>query len=73
LPQSDHVLIDYKISNSEMADMIGCTRESVNRMLSDMRKKGAVDYCNGRLIIKDAAYLRDVCHCENCPAEICRM
>ncbi|WNR44221.1 Crp/Fnr family transcriptional regulator [Paenibacillus roseipurpureus] len=73
VPKGGHVLIDYKINNSEMADMIGSTRENVNRMLSDMRKEDAVEFHNGQIVIKDAAYLRDICHCENCPVEICRM
>ncbi|TXK76628.1 Crp/Fnr family transcriptional regulator [Paenibacillus sp. N3.4] len=73
IPNGKHTLINYKISNSEMADMIGATRESVNRMLSDMKKEDAVEFHNGQIMIKNAAYLRDICHCENCPLEICRM
>lgn len=73
VPIGEHTLIDYKLSNSEMADMIGSTREGVNRILSDMRKEEAIAFHNGQIIIKDASYLRDICHCENCPLEICRM
>ncbi|MFB9324863.1 Crp/Fnr family transcriptional regulator [Paenibacillus aurantiacus] len=67
------IFIDLKINNTEMADMIGATRESVNRMLSDLKKEGAIQYADGHFMIKDLHYLRDVCHCENCPKEICRM
>ncbi|MCR2804055.1 Crp/Fnr family transcriptional regulator [Paenibacillus soyae] len=67
------VYIDLKMNNTEMADMIGATRESVNRMLSDLKKEGVIDNVNGQFVIHDLAYLRDVCHCENCPKEICRM
>lgn len=73
VPDGKHTLIDYKINNTEMADMIGATRESVNRMLNDMRKEEAVELHNGHIVIKDINYLRDICHCENCPLEICRM
>lgn len=66
-------LIDVKLNNSEMAEMIGATRESVNRMLSDMKKAGVIDTDSGHVLIKDLAYLRDVCHCENCPKDICRV
>jgi CRP/FNR family transcriptional regulator len=65
--------IDLKISNTEMADMIGATRESVNRMLSEMKKENVITSCNGYIVIKDRDYLRNICHCENCPQEICRM
>ncbi|WP_201318297.1 Crp/Fnr family transcriptional regulator [Paenibacillus sp. EPM92] len=71
--KEDHIFVDLKINNSEMADMIGATRESVNRMLSDLRKEDVVEYKDGHILIKDLTYLRDVCQCESCPKEICRM
>ncbi|WP_127530249.1 Crp/Fnr family transcriptional regulator [Paenibacillus kobensis] len=65
--------IDLRINNSEMADMIGSTRESVNRMLSDLKKEDVIEYHDGHVVIKNLEYLRTECHCENCPKEICRM
>lgn len=67
------IYIDLKMNNTEMADMIGATRESVNRMLSDLKKDEIIAYKDGHIVIQNLAYLRDVCHCENCPKEICRM
>ncbi|MEI7025027.1 Crp/Fnr family transcriptional regulator [Paenibacillus sp. y28] len=67
------IFIDLKLSNTEMADMIGSTRESVNRMLSDLRKENVVEYQDGHILIRDLDYLRNVCQCENCPRELCRM
>ncbi|KAF4325219.1 hypothetical protein G195_001314 [Phytophthora kernoviae 00238/432] len=49
------------------------TRESVNRMLSDLRKKDAIEYDNGMIVIKDLHMLQGICHCELCPNEICRI
>ncbi|ACT03861.1 Crp/Fnr family transcriptional regulator [Paenibacillus sp. JDR-2] len=72
-PTAEHIFITLKISNSEMADMIGATRESVNRMLSDLKKDDVIAYEDGHLIIKNLRYLRETCCCENCPKEICRM
>ncbi|MCQ6560013.1 Crp/Fnr family transcriptional regulator [Paenibacillus mendelii] len=65
--------IELKMNNTEMADMIGATRESVNRMLGDLKKEHVLEIHDGCVIINDINYLRDVCHCENCPKEICRM
>jgi len=65
--------ISVKINNIELAQMIGATRESVNRMLSDMKRKGIIDKQDGHLIIKDLNYLRDICHCEHCSSYICRV
>ncbi|MBB3125616.1 CRP/FNR family transcriptional regulator [Paenibacillus rhizosphaerae] len=71
--REEGIYIDLRINNSEMADMIGATRESVNRMLSDLKKEDVIETADGHIIIKDLHYLRDICHCENCPKEICRM
>ncbi|MEW9701463.1 Crp/Fnr family transcriptional regulator [Paenibacillus sp. SI8] len=71
--QGEQTWIDYKINHTEIADMIGATRESVNRMLSEMKKADVVEFQSGHIVIKDLVYLRDICHCENCPVDICRM
>lgn len=71
--QGEQIHINMRLTNAEMADMVGTTRESVNRMLSDMRKEDIIEMHEGSIIIKDLDYLRNVCHCENCPKEICRM
>lgn len=67
------ITIGLKINHTEMADMIGATRECVNRMLSDLRKEGVIAMKDGHIVVKDVGYLRGVCRCENCPKEICRM
>lgn len=72
-PFGDGMLISTRLTNNELAEMIGATRESVNRMLSDLRKQGVIDYHNSLIVIKDPTYLRDLCHCENCPGTICRV
>lgn len=71
--EGSHIKINMKITNTEMAEMIGATRESVNRMLSDMRKENKITIENGSILIQDLNYLRKVCQCENCPKEICRV
>src|SRR5690606_19192373 len=67
------VMIGKKLTNTELADMIGATRESVNRMLSDLKNAGAVSNENGYMVVKNIQYLKDICHCENCPVDICRI
>jgi CRP/FNR family cyclic AMP-dependent transcriptional regulator len=69
----DTIRITKKMNNSEMAEMIGATRESVNRMLSDMRREQVISIDNGIITIMNMIYLRDICKCENCPKEICRV
>lgn len=42
-------------------------------MLSDMKKENIISMEDGCIVIDNLAYLRDVCRCESCPKEICRM
>ncbi|WP_053372361.1 Crp/Fnr family transcriptional regulator [Paenibacillus sp. FJAT-27812] len=73
IQQSSHIAINYKATNMDLAEMIGATRESVNRMLSDMRKAEVLDIISGTIVIKNMDYLRHTCRCELCPIEICRV
>lgn len=66
-------LISRRVTNSELAEMIGATRESVNRLLSDLKKKDVIDYEDNLIIIKNLHYLKNVCRCEDCPGNICRI
>lgn len=67
------IKINKRLTHTELAELIGATRESVNRMLGEIRKDDAISMDNGIIIIKDLAYLRDICKCESCPAAICRI
>jgi CRP/FNR family transcriptional regulator len=42
-------------------------------MLSDLRKKDAIEYEGGLIVIKDISQLQEICHCEMCPASVCRI
>lgn len=70
------IYIQIKLTNTELGEMIGCTRESVNRMLSDWKNEGIVEMEAGRIIIRDLAALREHCKCPEaplCPAQVCRL
>jgi CRP/FNR family cyclic AMP-dependent transcriptional regulator len=73
IDKETHILISKKLTNLELADMIGTTRESVNRILGNLKKAGAITYEDGHIVIHDLHYLREICHCENCPKAICRL
>lgn len=66
-------LITRKFTHSELASLIGATRETVNRMLSKFKKDGLIDYDHGRIKIVNLEELKKVCHCEGCPNTICRL
>lgn len=68
--------IHLKLTNAELGEMIGCTRESVNRMLGDWRNEGTIDIEDGKLIIRQIEKLREICKCPNtsgCPVQVCRL
>lgn len=69
----DGIVIRKKLTHSELADFIGSARESVNRLLMDLRKKQVVDMVDGQLVIRDIEYLRHKCNCEQCPIQVCRV
>jgi CRP/FNR family transcriptional regulator, cyclic AMP receptor protein len=61
-------------TNTDLAELIGTSRETVNRMLSQLKKEGVVTFeAGGNIKITDLAYLKNACSCEDCPLEICRI
>ena len=69
----ESIVITKKFTNYELANMIGATRETVNRMLAHFHKDGLIDYANGQLKILKLNELKKICHCEDCPLSICRL
>lgn len=74
---SDHILITIKLTNSDLAELAGTTREGINRMLSSMKKEGILEQSSDGLIkIVNHGELRKIAGCPECPAcpnEICRI
>ncbi|WP_239616020.1 Crp/Fnr family transcriptional regulator [Cohnella mopanensis] len=74
--ESYGIRIDMKLTHSELADFIGATRESVNRMLNEFKEQGILDFRYGKIIIKQLKALQEICHCPSCPGcpgEVCRI
>src|SRR6266496_1393730 len=57
----DGVLLDMTLTQEELANMIGVTRESVNRNLSLFRRIGLIAKEGRRFILRDPAGLRHRC------------
>jgi len=73
---SEGIAISLMLTNTELAEFIGTTRESVNRMLNGLREEGVIDIRKGRLIILNLKALQTICQCPACPAcpkEVCRI
>ncbi|MBO2532469.1 MAG: hypothetical protein CW342_06175 [Thermoactinomycetaceae bacterium] len=66
------ILIPTRLTNQDLANFIGATRESVNRMLSRMKRENILSMRSGSLIIHDLNRLREFCHCDGrCPGNVC--
>lgn len=71
-PNND-IVIDYSLTNQELANFCATSREVVNRMLNDMKKSGVLSISKGIITIHDLHYLRREIECDNCPLHICRI
>ncbi|RXI98269.1 Crp/Fnr family transcriptional regulator [Anaerobacillus alkaliphilus] len=67
----DGIIINVQLTNQDIASYIGTTRESINRMLNDLKKDKIISVEKGLITIKDMQFLKDYLHCGDCPVEIC--
>lgn len=54
------VLIALKLSQQELGDLVGATRESVNKHLKDWARQGLLELDGGRMIIADVEGVRRI-------------
>ena len=52
--------IDLKLSQDEFADMLGITRQSLNRELKALEKQGLIGIAYSRITLHEVALLRDM-------------
>ena len=69
----DGILISVPLTNQELANYSATARESLNRMLSELRKAGVIEYRGHLIFIKDIGYLKQSIQCENCGREVCNI
>lgn len=69
----DGILIDVVLTNQELANFCGMTREVVNRMLSDLKRDGIISMKDGKIIIHQIPRLKDAINCEECPIYLCKI
>ncbi|WP_432419954.1 Crp/Fnr family transcriptional regulator [Planococcus beigongshangi] len=67
------ILIDVVLTNQELANFCGMTREVVNRMLSDLKKDRILSMKDGKLILHQIPKLKDAINCEDCPIYLCKI
>ena len=50
--------VELRLSQDELASMVGVTRESVNKHLRFFKKRGAIDVSRRRILLRSLTYLR---------------
>lgn len=66
-------LINLEMTHQELANFCGTTRESINRMLSTLRKTGIISYKDKKIVVHDLQYLKNEINCDDCPVSYCCM
>lgn len=73
VPSDNGILIDTPLTNQELANFCGTSREVVNRLLSELRKSDIISIDKGIITIHDLSYIKVEIDCENCPIDICNI
>lgn len=69
--QPDGIHLTKSFTNQELANFCATSRESVNRLLSDLKKQAVISEQSQRLIIHDLDYLKQAINCDQCPVVLC--
>jgi CRP-like cAMP-binding protein len=67
------VKINVSLTNQELANFCGTSREVVNRLLSDLRKSNIISIDKGLITVHALNTLKREIDCENCPIEVCNI
>jgi CRP-like cAMP-binding protein len=71
IQKDNGILIDLPLTNQELANFCGTSRESTNRILSELKKNKIISVKKGKISIWDLQYLKNEIDCENCSAVYC--
>lgn len=65
------IFINLALTNQELANFCGTTRESINRLLRELRDKKIISVENKYITIHNLDYLKEVLNCDTCPVTLC--
>ena len=71
--QEGGILIPVMFTNQDLANYSATARESLNRMLSELRRDGIIEYRGHLIFIRNLDFLRQEINCENCGKAICNI
>lgn len=65
------VLIEKPLTHYDISTHIGISRETVTRVLNDLKKEDIIYFRRNALLIKNMAYLRSLLDCDKCGVQNC--
>lgn len=71
--REDGIHITVPLTNQDLANYCATARESVSRMLGELRDEGIISIDRKKIIIHDLSYLKKSIDCENCPTKYCNI
>ncbi|SEN57531.1 CRP/FNR family transcriptional regulator, anaerobic regulatory protein [Mesobacillus persicus] len=71
--RGDGIYIDVSLTNQDLANYCGTARESVSRMLGELRDEGIISVERKKIVVHNLNYLKAEIDCENCPIEYCNI
>lgn len=73
LQDDGDIVINYPLTNSELANLCATSREVINRMLHELKKLEVISFDKSIITVHKLDYLKNECECENCPLSVCRI
>lgn len=70
---SGDIIVDIHLTNTDIANLCGTSREMINRMLNDLKKRQVISFERGQITLHNIQLLKNEIDCENCPLTICRI
>lgn len=71
--ENGDIIIDFTLTNTDIANLCGTSREMINRMLNDLKKQKIISFERSKIIIHHLQTLKCEIDCDNCPLNICRI
>lgn len=71
--RADGIYIDVSLTNQDLANYCGTARESVSRMLGELRDEGLISVERKKIVVHNLSFLKSEIDCENCPIEYCNI
>lgn len=71
--REDGIQINIPLTNQDLANFCGTARESVSRMLADLRKAKVISINKKIITVHNIDFIKKEIDCENCPIEFCNI